>query len=170
MILLLLILFFLTDIHSEYMYDLDLDPFESNNIQNDDVYSSYKTYLKGRVTYWQNKLVEPTIPDWTNSNSSFETCGGVCPWDDSDDDDDNNNNDDNIEIIYSYENSPNIIIICVDDWGYNDLGKKSTYLSWTTPNIDKMSEEGITLTNFFTHEMCVPSRGALLTVSYTLSL
>eukprot|EP01034_Spumella_vulgaris_P035511 gene35511-43782_t len=56
----------------------------------------------------------------------------------------------------------------VDDWGFNDAGYQSTYMNWTTPNIDKLANGGIKLSNYYTHESCVPSRAALLTGRYAL--
>ena len=150
------------------MYDLDIDPYESNNIQNDDAYSSYKSYIEGRVTYWQTKLTDPKIPDWSNANASFEACGAVCPWLDSDDD--VNDNNDDVDVIFTYDKAPHVIMVVIDDWGWNDFGMRSNYLSWTTPNIDTLATEGIVASNFFVHYMCVPTRGALLTGRYALRL
>ena len=56
-----------------------------------------------------------------------------------------------IEQIYFPENPPHIIFVLVDDWGYNDMGYRSTYMNWTTPTIDKLAAEGIFLNNYFTH-------------------
>eukprot|EP01034_Spumella_vulgaris_P023024 gene23024-29212_t len=58
------------------------------------------------------------------------------------------------------------MIFLVDDWGYNDIGYRSTYMNWTTPNIDKLANNGIKLGNYYTHELCGPSRAALLTGRY----
>ena len=62
--------------------------------------------------------------------------------------------------------SPNIIIIFTDDQGYADLssfGSKSI----STPNIDKLAENGIKFTDFHVAaSVCSPSRAALLTGSY----
>jgi len=61
--------------------------------------------------------------------------------------------------------SPNIIIILTDDQGYGDLG---CYGSQTirTPNIDKLSQEGMRFTSFYAQPVCGPSRSALLTGRY----
>eukprot|EP01034_Spumella_vulgaris_P032948 gene32948-40670_t len=72
------------------------------------------------------------------------------------------------EQIYSAASAPHIVMFVVDDWGYNDIGYQSTYLGWTTPNIDKLAKNGIKLSNYFTHEYCVPSRAALMTGRYPL--
>ena len=58
---------------------------------------------------------------------------------------------------------PNIIIILTDDLGYGDCscyGQKA----WTTPNIDRMAEEGIRFTDFYTTSpVCSPARTSILT-------
>jgi len=62
---------------------------------------------------------------------------------------------------------PNFIVILVDDLGYNDL---SSYGSphIETPNIDRMADEGIRFTNFYSQNVCGPSRAALLTGNYPI--
>ena len=57
---------------------------------------------------------------------------------------------------------PNIIILFIDDLGYNDLGYRSS--SFETPNIDKLAAEGIDFTNAYVPSpTSSPSRVALLT-------
>lgn len=61
---------------------------------------------------------------------------------------------------------PNIIIIFTDDQGYNDLGCFGSP-NIRTPNIDRMANEGIRLTSFYSAaSVCTPSRAALLTGCY----
>jgi len=57
---------------------------------------------------------------------------------------------------------PHIVILLADDMGYGDL---SSYGNPTisTPNIDRLAEQGIRLTSFVTGSWCVPSRTELLT-------
>ena len=59
---------------------------------------------------------------------------------------------------------PNIIIILADDLGYSDLGCTGSEIS--TPNLDKMAENGILFTNFYNSSRCCPSRASLLTGLY----
>ncbi|XP_042883218.1 arylsulfatase H-like [Penaeus japonicus] len=61
---------------------------------------------------------------------------------------------------------PNVVILVADDLGIGDLG---CYGNTTikTPNIDRLSEEGVRLTHHLAAaSMCTPSRAALLTGRY----
>jgi len=62
--------------------------------------------------------------------------------------------------------SPNVIVIFMDDMGYGDLGcYGSTKIQ--TPNLDRMAQEGRKFTSFILPaSVCTPSRAALLTGSY----
>jgi len=70
-----------------------------------------------------------------------------------------------LEATESYR-PPNFIIIFTDDQGYGDLSCfGGTHVS--TPNIDRMAEEGTRLTSFYVAApVCTPSRAALMTGSY----
>ncbi|MBK7107020.1 MAG: sulfatase-like hydrolase/transferase [Ignavibacteriae bacterium] len=62
---------------------------------------------------------------------------------------------------------PNIIIIYADDLGYADIGKNGAK-GFTTPNLDKMADEGILFTDFHVATaVCSASRAALLTGCYS---
>ena len=60
-------------------------------------------------------------------------------------------------------NSPNVIYILTDDLGYGDLscyGQKKL----STPNIDRLANEGILFTNHYSgNTVCSPSRAVLMT-------
>jgi arylsulfatase A-like enzyme len=65
---------------------------------------------------------------------------------------------------------PNIILINCDDLGYGDLGCYGSILH-RTPAIDRLSAEGIKLSNFYmASPLCSPSRGAMLTGCYPLRI
>ena len=61
---------------------------------------------------------------------------------------------------------PNVIFILMDDMGYSDVScYGATKVS--TPNIDRMAEEGMKFTDFHTGaSICSPSRAAFLTGAY----
>ncbi|MCU0962605.1 MAG: sulfatase [Pirellulaceae bacterium] len=56
---------------------------------------------------------------------------------------------------------PNIIFIMADDLGYTDLGCFGSRY-YETPNIDRLAEQGMKLTNHHHCQNCTPTRAALL--------
>ena len=68
-------------------------------------------------------------------------------------------------------NSPNILIVLMDDMGYSDLSSYS-YLGESeatikTPNIDALADDGVLMENFYSASpVCSPSRFSLLTGRY----
>lgn len=63
-------------------------------------------------------------------------------------------------------NRPNVLLINVDDLGWADLGYSgSSY--YETPNVDKLSKEGVMFTNAYASGAnCAPSRANMLTGLY----
>ena len=57
--------------------------------------------------------------------------------------------------------SPNVVVILVDDLGYSDIGPFGSEIR--TPNLDRLADDGVVLTNYHTTPLCSPSRAALLT-------
>jgi arylsulfatase A len=61
---------------------------------------------------------------------------------------------------------PNIVIILTDDQGYADVGKFGAE-GFTTPNLDRMADEGAVFRNFHVAQpICSASRAGLLTGCY----
>ena len=60
---------------------------------------------------------------------------------------------------------PNIVLILADDMGWNQPGFNGGTPE-LTPNIDRLAAEGMRLTQFYTHSVCAPTRGAFLTGRY----
>ena len=60
---------------------------------------------------------------------------------------------------------PNIVFILADDVGWSEVGFNSEKKKFT-PNIDALKEKGLSLTQFYVHAVCAPSRTAFLTGRY----
>lgn len=61
---------------------------------------------------------------------------------------------------------PNVVIIFIDDEGYGDVGCYGA-TGYETPNIDKMANQGMRFTNFYSAQpVCSASRAGLLTGCY----
>ena len=60
---------------------------------------------------------------------------------------------------------PNIILIVSDDFGYGDAGVYGggPNRGMPTPNIDRMSAEGMTFFTFYAQPSCTPGRAAMIT-------
>lgn len=64
------------------------------------------------------------------------------------------------------DDRPNFVIINCDDLGYADIGCFGSKLH-RTPNVDRMAQEGIRMTDFYvTSGVCSPSRSSLMTGCY----
>lgn len=71
-----------------------------------------------------------------------------------------------IDTSSTFKGSPNFIFIFIDDMGYGDIGPFGSTKN-KTPYLDRMADEGITLTDFYvSNTACTPSRAALLTGTY----
>lgn len=57
--------------------------------------------------------------------------------------------------------APNVVVVLVDDLGYADIGPYGSEVD--TPNLDRLADSGLRLTNYHTTPLCSPSRAALLT-------
>lgn len=55
---------------------------------------------------------------------------------------------------------PNILLIVTDDMGYSDLEAFGGEIS--TPNLDKVAQSGVRMTNFYVSPACSPTRSMLL--------
>ncbi len=62
------------------------------------------------------------------------------------------------------DTQPNVIVILADDMGYSDLGCYGSEIK--TPNLDKLANEGLIMTNFYNAARSCPSRASLLTGLY----
>lgn len=73
-----------------------------------------------------------------------------------------------VTALSAQQKQPNIIVFLVDDLGWNDTsvpisGEKTLYNQrYVTPNIERMAEEGILMTNAHAQALSVPSRASLM--------
>ena len=63
------------------------------------------------------------------------------------------------------ENPPNVVLILADNVGYGDISAYNLGIrgGMKTPNIDKIGEEGVQLTQFLVEPGCTPTRAGLMT-------
>ena len=61
--------------------------------------------------------------------------------------------------------SPNVVVILTDDQGWGDLSFNGNQ-NLSTPNIDRLGNEGLTLENFYVCHVCAPTRAEFLTGRY----
>jgi arylsulfatase A-like enzyme len=68
-----------------------------------------------------------------------------------------------VQSLTAYD-TPNIIVVMVDDMGYSDLGCFGSSIE--TPAIDSLASEGVTFTNFYNTARCWSTRASLMTGLY----
>jgi arylsulfatase A-like enzyme len=61
--------------------------------------------------------------------------------------------------------TPNILLIVADDMGYADLGCYGSK-DIRTPNLDRLAQDGVRLTDCYAFPICSPTRAALITGHY----
>jgi arylsulfatase A-like enzyme len=76
-------------------------------------------------------------------------------------------------VLHAEEARPNLVIIMVDDLGWADVGYHQTEELRAqredlalTPEIDRISAQGMRLNRFYTQPICTPTRTALMTGRY----
>jgi arylsulfatase len=68
--------------------------------------------------------------------------------------------------LFYAQSRPNVVLMFPDNLGIGEVNAYGGVRGVPTPNIDKIGQEGIRLTNFNVEYSCVPSRIALLTGRY----
>jgi arylsulfatase len=70
-----------------------------------------------------------------------------------------------VGVAQAQQPKPNIILIVADDLGYGDTGPYGggEGRGMPTPNIDRLSSEGMTLFSFYAQPSCTPGRAAIQT-------
>ena len=67
--------------------------------------------------------------------------------------------------LNNFGRSPNVVVILTDDQGWGDLSINGNR-NLSTPNIDRLGNEGLTLENFYVCQVCAPTRAEFLTGRY----
>lgn len=67
----------------------------------------------------------------------------------------------------SESKQPNILFLLADDYGYHDIGYHGSEIK--TPNLDKLSAEGVKLENYYIQPICTPTRSQLLSGRYQVN-
>jgi arylsulfatase A-like enzyme len=68
--------------------------------------------------------------------------------------------------IFALSQSPNIVLVYIDDLGYGDIGHNGA-LGYPTPNFDQLARAGVTFKQFYSPQaVCSASRAGLLTGCY----
>lgn len=73
--------------------------------------------------------------------------------------------------LSEFEGKPNIIMVMVDDLGWNQIGvARATFSSnrpqYKTPNLSRLADEGLCFTNAYAQPNCAPTRAAMLSGQY----
>lgn len=65
---------------------------------------------------------------------------------------------------------PHILLVVLDDVGFNDMGTFSKFakLSPRVPYMERLMDNGVRLTSFYSQAICSPTRGALMTGRYPI--
>eukprot|EP01064_Diplonema_japonicum_P027223 TRINITY_DN3910_c1_g4_i1.p1 TRINITY_DN3910_c1_g4~~TRINITY_DN3910_c1_g4_i1.p1 ORF type:complete len:541 (+),score=86.04 TRINITY_DN3910_c1_g4_i1:53-1624(+) len=63
---------------------------------------------------------------------------------------------------------PNILMVVIDDLGYDDMGYKALQPQIKTPNVDAFAHEGTILDQYYVQPSCSPTRTTILSGRYPL--
>ena len=150
-----------------YMVDMNTDPFEQNDMLKDmsETTEQLLGRIQERVEYWRQHVGTVETPNVDLKKPAWKKAGGIVPWIE-----DEIYERETPPLKYSNPSAPHIVFILIDDWGWNDIGYQSTWLSWTTPTVDRLAQQGIKLSNYWTSCLCAPSRGSLMTGRYPFRL
>ena len=122
------------------IYNLDLDPYEATNLIDDTSSNALVTHCIDVQNIYAELVLDPVIPTATGMYEMFDAKGGITPWLTT-----ASTSSSDAPKLYEYSDAPHIVFVVVADWGWNDVGWRSNYMSWTTPHIDALAAEGVKL-------------------------
>lgn len=72
-------------------------------------------------------------------------------------------NDDSIDMAKKAERTkyPHVVVLMADDVGWDDVGYHGS-TSILTPNIDVLAADGVVINDYYTSQLCTPSRSAFM--------
>lgn len=62
---------------------------------------------------------------------------------------------------------PHIVLILADDMGWDDIGYHGSD-EISTPNLNRLSSQGVRFERYYTQPLCTPSRSAIMTGRYPI--
>ena len=68
----------------------------------------------------------------------------------------------------SVATKPNILLVVIDDLGFDDMGYRALTPEIMTPNADGFAKEGVILENYYVQPSCSPTRTTILSGRYPL--
>ena len=71
-----------------------------------------------------------------------------------------------LSAVSAHAKQPNVILIMTDDQGYGDIAVHGNEFI-DTPNLDKLHNDSLRMTNFHVDPTCAPTRGALMSGKYS---
>ena len=76
----------------------------------------------------------------------------------------------NLSSIVVAKEQPNIVLVFMDNFGWGEPGFNGGGINRgaATPQLDKLADQGLRLTNFNVEVQCTPSRSALMTGRYAI--
>ena len=151
---------------SHFLFDFATEDgaLERVSVHEKEEYQDILRSISPHADYWMTQVGTSELADETDKLAAWDTAGAVVPWLPNE----AGYKPRTVPKLFNNPTAPHIVFFLVDDWGYNDIGYHSTYMSWTTPNIDRLASKGVKLGNYYTSEFCVPSRAALMTGRYAL--
>ena len=58
---------------------------------------------------------------------------------------------------------PHLVLMTIDDMGFNDIGYQSSDLPNATPHLSALALDGVRLDSYYGQQMCTPARATLMT-------
>lgn len=160
---------------ARHLFDLEADPLESTDLESQShIEAQNSSPLNQRLIEFSSLWRNPEFPSSLPNISTFVQAGGIVPFLPSSEPR-SSDSEPSLPVAGDSQTQipPNIIFVMLDDVGWNDVSfgnQDSSYMSFSTPNMNTLSQKGITLSRHYTPWLCLPSRAAFLTGRYPIRL